>query len=338
VEFPVGYTPNPNGFATTFYPGVTDSTKARPLIIEPETNLTGINFTVQKPSRFTVSGRIENPNGSGFSDVALHLPGADRNMAPAWYARTSPDGRFDIPNVIAGSYELSVKGGTVPENLPVVVRGNVTGLIVRLARATNVVGTLTVELRPGDMQLPVGSARILLDSSDGPPPGVELKGPGPFMIPSVAPGTRHLYRMSLGYILDVRQGNHDVADDNLVQVKDNAEPLAAVIRPANFGSILGTIPEREAKTRMSVVMLVPDGPRRANPMQYYEVRTKYDGTFKLDTVVPGRYKLFAWEYGRVPGLDPYMSPSVPAALEKYGVSVIVPANGNVEIEASLIPR
>jgi hypothetical protein len=62
-------------------------------------------------------------------------------------------------------------------------------------------------------------------------------------MPAAARGTHYLSVMfaPTGHVLDMHQGPHDVADDRLIDVRDNTEPLAVVVRPADFGTILGTI-------------------------------------------------------------------------------------------------
>ena len=338
VEFPVGYTPNPDGLATTFYPGVTDSTQARPIIIEPETDVTAINFSVQKPQRFTVSGRIESLDGAPASAVTLHPRGANRNMAPSWTRLVGPNGQFEIQSVIEGSYELSVNARSKPPDIPVEVRGNTSGIVVQLPITTIVTGTLTAVLKPGDTQIP--EPVTLAFEIQGGPLGVQVPVPGPFTITGVAPGTHYLYEMlpPAGYVLDVHQGAHDVADDHLVRAGPGAEPLTVVARRADYAVVQGAVLAGEGKSRLSQVLLVPDGPRRANPMEYYSTRTNFDGTFKLDNVVPGNYKLVAWEAGRILGLDPYMDPATLLPFERYAVNVVVAANSHLMVDASLVPR
>jgi hypothetical protein len=135
----------------------------------------------------------------------------------------------------------------------------------------------------------------------------------------------------------VRQGARDVADDNIVAAGNRAAPLTLVARPAEYGAVSGKVQAGAGKTNLSEVLLVPDG-QRSNPMRYYSARTSPDGAFKLENIMPGNYKLLAWEWGRVLGLSPYMKAAVLLPFEKYGVSLEVRPNEHQSIDVSPIPR
>jgi len=334
VEFPLGYAPNPNGFATTFYPGVTDSTKAQAVVIEPESDVQNVNFTLQRAARFTVSGTLQL-NRIRVAGVSLH-PVGEPNMAPTFFGGVTEDGHFEIQNVLAGSYELSVDRGAIPIHVPVQVQGNVTGITANLPPMSSIEGTLTAVLRPEDARLPSEAALAF-----APPRGLSTKlAEGPFRIDAMATGEHYLYLQvpPAGYVLDVRQGARDVADDNIVLAGNSAAPLTLVVRPADYGAVSGKVQAEAGKTNISEVLLVPDGRRRSNPMRYYSVRTSLDGAFKLENIVPGNYKLLAWEWGRVLGLSPYMRAAVLIPFEKYGVSLEVRPSEHLSIDVSPIPR
>jgi hypothetical protein len=335
VEFPLGYAPNPNGFATTFYPGVTDSTKAQAVVIEPESDVQNVNFTLQRAARFTVSGTLQL-NRIRVAGVSLH-PVGEPNMAPTFFGGVTEDGHFEIQNVLAGSYELSVDRGAIPIHVPVQVLGNVTGITANLPPMSSIEGTLTAVLRPEDARLPSEAALAF-----APPRGLSTKlAEGPFRIDAMATGEHYLYLQvpPAGYVLDVRQGARDVADDNIVLAGNGAAPLTLVARPADYGAISGKVQGAGWQGRISQKYYsYPRGGRRSNPMRYYSARTSLDGAFKLENIVPGNYKLLAWELGRVLGLSPYMKAAVLIPFEKYGVSLEVHPNEHLSIDVSPIPR
>jgi hypothetical protein len=293
LEFPPGT--NPQGFATTFYPGVMDSTKATPLIIEPETNRTGIDFVIQKPIRFKVTGVVENLKAGASASVILHLPGKNRKMAPSWWTRTDPTGRFSLDSVVAGSYELTATNGAASVNIPVNVRATTAGIVARIPNTTQIQGTLMTTLLPGTVP-PANNPSLGLESGDfRAPVGIQLKQDGPFTISSIGPGIYMLYNAAAppGYVLDIHQAGRDVGIDGRVVVSEKSEPLNVVLRPAEFGSIEGFVHVPEGKTPMNQVLLVPDPPFRANPMRYGIAEMKGNNRFEVPGTLPGSYKLFA---------------------------------------------
>jgi hypothetical protein len=216
------------------------------------------------------------------------------------------------------------------------VQGNVNGITANLPPMSSIVGTLTAVLRPEHAKLP---SEVTL--AFAPPRGLPTKlAEGPFRIDAMAMGEHYLYLQvpPAGYVLDVHQGARDVADDSIGLAGNNAAPLTLVARPADYGVVSGKVQAKVGKTNISQVLLIPDGRRRSNPMRYYSVRTSLDGAFKLENIVPGTYKLFAWEWGRVLGLSPYMKPAVIIPFEKYGVSLEVHPNEHLSKDVSPIPR
>jgi hypothetical protein len=338
IAFPVGYSPNPKAFATTYYPGVTDSSKARRVVVEEESNASGIDFILQQPARFTVSGTLDQRANRDVRYVTLHLPGNSRKMSPAWGAAVAANGDFEIPNVIPGNYELS-PGDLESPQLPVDVRRNINGLRLQVPPLLELPGSVRIELRFGDLCLP-SEAKLIIYQVNGLSIPVAANQSGPFVVPGLSSGHHFVWILPpAGYVEDVHHGNRDVLDTGMIDLRAGvSEPLSIVVRPADLASVHGSIPERQAKTRLARVLLVPDEPRRANAMLYCQGVSNSAGSFTLESVTPGHYKLFAWETGRTPGLDPYMESEVLARYEKYGVGVVVPPNGDLRVEASLIPR
>src|SRR5207245_11178431 len=83
------------------------------------------------------------------------------------------------------------------------------------------------------------------------------------------------------------------------------------------------------------VVLAPSDAKRHDQIQYYRtVTTDQYGRFLLRNVVPGSYKLFAWEYiedGAVLDSD-FMKP-----VEEVGQPVLIQENSRTSARLKLIP-
>ena len=96
----------------------------------------------------------------------------------------------------------------------------------------------------------------------------------------------------------------------------------------------GTVVDQDRKPASGVaVVLIPDRQRDRRDL-YRTVRTDQNGRFGLLPVVPGEYKLFAWE--DIEGSQ-YMDSDFLRKYEQLGTPVTVSTSGSMDFEAKLIP-
>jgi carboxypeptidase family protein len=344
-EYYVGveYGANPDGFASTYYPGVVDSMRASLIVVEPESNIDGIDFRIQSPPRFKLSGQIENLNTNPTQPLRLVVrpSGSDGTIRTTLGSvSVNPVGSFEVTGIVPGSYELVAIAGEAATRLSVEVRDkNIEGLLLRIPRTVALQGNVRIEPRPGSAEspMPIGwspvSENVVLTRP------FRLTRDGPFSIANFSVGTYYLSFIDApsGYTLDIHQGSRDVRNNGRIIVGANSDPLNIVVRPADFGSIQGTVTTAEGKTLWSQVLLVPDKPRRENHALYIYDSVKWGGRIELQNITPGSYRIFAWEKERNLGLSPYMDASTLTKYEMYGVPITVRPNEVQKVEVPLIP-
>jgi protocatechuate 3,4-dioxygenase beta subunit len=96
--------------ATTYYPGATDPAAAQPITVTAGETVTGIQFTMQSSPAFTVSGIVVDDEGQRVGGAMVMLTSDPRTgpmFGPAGTARTSADGRFEIIDVVPGTYRIN---------------------------------------------------------------------------------------------------------------------------------------------------------------------------------------------------------------------------------------
>jgi hypothetical protein len=83
------------------------------------------------------------------------------------------------------------------------------------------------------------------------------------------------------------------------------------------------------------LVLVPDAARRERREQYRVATAGEEGTAILRGIVPGRYKLFAWEE-----LEPnaYLNADFMRAWEAFGASVTIASGENAPLAIRVIPK
>jgi len=318
---------------------------ATPIVVEPEADINGIDLRIQSPPRFKVSGRVENLNTETSQPIrlAVQLPGADRTIQPTLgnVSVNPTQGHFEISGIVPGQYELVANVGEATTRLSIeVTDSHITSVVLRIPKTIQLHGNVRVEPRADSVEsgMPIGWSPV---SENGGPPlrPFRLTREGPFSIPNLSIGTYYLSFIEApsGYTLDIPQGSRDVRNDGRIIINANSDALNIIVRPADFGSIQGTVTTAAGKTLWSQVLLVPDKARRENHGLYVYDNVKWGGRFDLQTITRGAYRRFAWEKELIIGLSPYADAATLAKYERYGVPITVHPNEIHTVEVPLIP-
>src|SRR6266404_2137032 len=214
-----------------------------------------------------------------------------------------PDGSFEIPEVLPGSYVLTAfwfdEGKIYTTRMPVEV-GNVDveGLALTIAPGIDINGQiiwdgkptlekdeLTVRMRPVDSNfISQGSARVSHGNF--------------FMLKGVGEGT---YHAEVGgeskdcYIKDVEYRGSSALEDGFTVVR--GAPATLEITISSHGArVQGTVSDADGLPAAGVwVVVVPSVAHRAQYRLFKTQTTDQYGRFDLRGIPPGEYKLFSWE-------------------------------------------
>jgi hypothetical protein len=98
------------------------------------------------------------------------------------------------------------------------------------------------------------------------------------------------------YVSEIRMDSRNVSDDGIINIAGNSQLNMEVTISRGGGSIQGTVQDSKHNPVAAVrITLIPDPPRRGNLMFYKTTMSTAMGTFTLNGVAPGSYKIFAWE-------------------------------------------
>jgi Carboxypeptidase regulatory-like domain len=146
------------------------------------------------------------------------------------------------------------------------------------------------------------------------------------------------YRVTLAglpsgaYLKSIRQGNTDVLRDGISILGAVENPLE-IILGKNGGQLEGRVINRARESEGNVpVVLVPSN--RARRDLYQKKSTDVNGRFKFDGIMPGQYKVFAWE-DVIPGA--WQDPEFLRTYETRGVTVDVAMRNPATAEVEVIP-
>jgi hypothetical protein len=342
---------DPRADTGTYYPNSSEFETATPLLLQPDSELTTVDVQIRRSTVVPVTVRViddqGNPKRASLSFIPLDRVAPLGTMSVSVVISTTPQ-RPPGPQVVSvrpGTYDLMGRG----ENLNVIETGRTSvkvgsspaevTLVVRPAIDVNArVVTRNATTDPKEMQ-------FQLEGRDGTPtrmnavPGFNPAGTFRFQMPV----GRHLPRIyglrGEDYVADIRQDGRSVFNDGLITVTDRPVSLEWEVR-GDGGRVQGTVQGAPAtRVRSARVLLVPDAPRRANPLLYHGANPDDRGSFEFHGVAPGNYRLFAWE--NVPE-GAWENAEFLALYERYGRAVSVnagiAANASVDwIPASAAP-
>jgi hypothetical protein len=369
-------------YARTFYPGLLDPRVVPPVVVTDGSDIPSIDIMIRPEAIAKITGRVVGPSAglnekpAAVTAGTMYLMPRDPNALADSAIPTvqnvainRANGRFEIRNVLPGSYDLVASmtdspGGTMwgrarvdvgsidIDDIVVDVRGfeikaNITidgekipkpDPLGAPAPAPGTAPTLDVPARPPfELQLHSRETYNILDEAANAKMAVDAAS-GTYVFPSVPEG-RYRFQVSPlpdnAYVEDIREGSVSVFDEGLAVLGVPAGDITILINTKGAtvkGNVTGSDlnPVDEA-----LVALVPAQARRANLLLYRTTRSDEKGQFTINGVAPGEYRMFAWE--NVP-TNAWLNADFMALQESRGKSLMVTAGGSASADLKVIPR
>jgi hypothetical protein len=314
----------------TFFPSAIDEVRAAVLVVAPGAETTGLSLPMLSARSLRLSGRLIDPwfvppapRGPGLPPPFTPPPGfflvrqgaADESgvvRLPFGAGATAAgrmEGAFDLPGILPGRYEIFavIRGdgqtvervGRVPVEL---TSADVEDVEVRVRPPMELSGRIVVRdpgpaLPPPDVRVRPREVMPWIAAEAG-NTAVTVQPTGDFTIPRLFPGQWGLdLELPEGtYVADLLQDGESVYDDGVLDVGAESAGFVELVLGSNGGFVEGNVRHPEGRSGVdTTVVLVPDGPRRANPMLFRTARPGGDGGFSIADVAPGAYTVFAWE-------------------------------------------
>jgi protocatechuate 3,4-dioxygenase beta subunit len=338
-------------YRTTYYPDALQPLNARRIVAMAGSEETRLDIRPQKSATWTISGRIVRTEPIiGEWPTQLFYLYSDNPTAPL-EGKTVPatvdpeSGRFEIHNVLPGSYELVVADENLgPERQAgraFAVVGNEdrpgVSLVLRplMELKGRIIGLEHATL-PRSLTLFPIAERAAYSISSGRTAGVDedwnftlkdLMDGGSFRL--------ELAGLPANYcIRDIRQGTRSVLDNGVVSASSPAERIELEVS-GNCGAIEGAVSNIPRGAQNVGVVLVPDS-HRANVELYKYASVDAQGRFTMTGIAPGSYKVFSWETYQ-PQLRE--DPDFITSYEDRGTHVVVTESTQVpDVHVTLIRR
>jgi hypothetical protein len=333
-------------YAPTYYPGTNDPARAVPIELHEAEESSGIDITFLPTTGVTVRGQVLNsitgqPGRRSFVVLTSRDP-VVRNLLFMPTVVDDPQGRFEIHNVTPGSYFVTAQwndGGKmyVGRQAIEVANADVEGLSVVIGAGLELRGRVRVE---GDVPMDLADLQVWLKPSSDVPmsiPTAAVKSDGSFTFSNV---TADLYRLLLrglredSYLKSATLSGDDILEAGLDLATGQAPGMLDIVVSASGGRLEGSVLCNQELLPGARVVLVPDASRRAHSELYKTVTTDQNGRFTLQGIVPGEYKLFAWQAIE---LGAYEDPDVLRAFEDKGIHVRIQEGARLSMQVEAIP-
>jgi hypothetical protein len=328
-------------FGVTYYPRTTDAAAAAPLQVGAGAQLRNIDIMLVRIRTGTIRGRVSCAIPGEKRTFSLMLMG--NSMGTMRPTMVKPDGSFEITRVPPGTYNLSAQA-TIDEkrySLHLVVQvsgGDLNGVAIPIQAGTTISGRIFVEDRPdeGFGGITVGlrgwqTGGVIF----GAQPNAKTQKDGSFELESVPFDHFAFYAAGLppGYYLkSVQAAGIDVLASG-IQTGSVSGTLMVTVSP-KAGTVEGIVkdPHSDQLFPGATVVLVPENRSRTELFQ--QATTDRTGQFSFRTVVPGEYRVFAWE--DVPAYA-WMEPDFLRYIESKGERLTVGEGSRPSVQLKLIP-
>ena len=342
VEYSASRTSD-DDYVPTYYPRATEPAAATAIEAPAGAQLRGIDFLLSKSRTVHISGQVNNANGKGIITVMLAPadPAMDLSLNRTYL--TDPQGLFDIRGVVPGLYAFVASAldatGSLTARQAVDLNDSLENFNLTIPPALELLGHVLVE---GAQRPSLSDVHVSLRPRErtpifGPLPNTRVKEDGTFSLSNISPDSYDLIAFDLPdgyYVKSLKMRDQDVLDAGVNLSRESVGPVSITLA-RGAGQAEGAVLTTQGQPAPGVtVTLIPQDERRRDQLRLYRsTTTDQQGRFRLNSVNPGRYKLFAWEDIED---GAYMDPEFVKPVEDRGVLVTIVENSDERFQLRLI--
>jgi protocatechuate 3,4-dioxygenase beta subunit len=340
-------------YASAYYPGSSELARAMELAVLPGADLSGIDLTLATVATVEISGRVliaGAPIPAANADVTLVDP--DGGSFSTRNCTTDGKGNFELHNVLPGNYELlaqiepqTKKSKTLFGSRAINVgKVNVRKVEIVIGPGTDISGRIHLDDKADD-KTKIDLSRVSVDlEPEGSSavtalmPGVDsasVNSDGSFLFTDIPEGTYWLNFSALpaGYYMKAT-GGLDVLESAVTVARGQSLPTLDFALSSNVAGLEGDVSNRDGPAAGASVVVVPGGARTARSRYYRQSRTDQSGRFSMRSLIPGDYKIFAFEDVE---RGAYLNPDFLQPFEDRGQAVHLSEGAHLSLHLEAIP-
>ena len=340
-------------YVPVYYPGDVSIAGSIPIDVTAGAQVRAMDMIMRKAPTATVKGRvlIEVPDAHGTPEVMLEPQiGHDNSAATShrvFSAKVDGGGGFEAHGLPPGSY--TVAAGVVKQGRGYtghaavdVAEANIEGVVVVIGAPVSVTGRISVD---------GGATHDLRNAS------IKLRRGGPTVDSVLLPGSYpiakdHTFKLAeldpdrYGFLIDglpngfytksISAGGVDVTYSGVDLASGGSGQIEVLVSPkAGLVSGAALNPDTSQPAPGATVVLVPKEKERLAIFEFYQQATADQyGRFTFMNVVPGEYKIYAWEDVES---SAWMDPEFMKPLEDKGEAIKVEESSQANVQVTIIP-
>jgi protocatechuate 3,4-dioxygenase beta subunit len=307
-EFGGDETPQSQGYAKLYYPGVPEAFKASAITVKSGEEISSTDMLMRQVAVYSVRGHVYNgiTQKPGNGAFILLMPRGDNGDFESGYQRRvdKPDGTFTIPDVVPGSYSFAAAWfedlKVYATNFPVDVgNADVEGVSATITQGVTIGGQIVWEGKPSLEKDDLYVSPRLLDDQLSFGTRIRINQTYTFALKDMGEGTYHLDLDGLGkdcYVKDIQFGQSSVIDDGFTVARSNNGTLQVTVS-SRGGRIQGSVVDQDGLPAAGVftVLIPKDKAQRSKWRLYKQQNTDQYGRFDLRGIAPGDYLLLSWD-------------------------------------------
>ncbi len=281
-------------YPTTFYPNATDSGEATPIPLRGGEHLE-MNMTLNAQHALRLRVPVPHVEGGNFNiTLAQSIFGIPETVTTGIQA--NQDGVLEIDGVLPGRYDVTLQlFGNTPNAGPTHFSADVAAGATTFSEAETV-DEVTVTGKVSGLEGKVPQAGIaLLSRHPQHNYYAQLDDSGGFSV-KVPPGDYEVIgHIPRNYLARVASENAPV-HGRMLEVKSGASPTLAIAAGTGYGTIEGFVTSGSQRPGGVMVLLAPED-AKDNQILFRRDQSDSDGSFSLNNIIPGRYRLLAIDQG-----------------------------------------
>jgi hypothetical protein len=301
------------GYVKEYYPGVVHAAEALAIDVASGQARPGLGVKLRKARVFHVRGKGAGEM-SGDASLSIQVTEAGGDFSEGLFSEGVPfsgDGSFDVAGLPPGSWIFTVaraKGNPVILAQRTVQVGdrNIDGLVLSIRQPVTLTGLLKIVPEPGPNTPPPPIPPRLqvrltpLDSATG-FVSAPVQNDGTFTLAGVG-ATRYAVDIAAppgGFVQSISFRGQDAlaAGVDLTEISDDLS--LQVIISMTSGQVVGSVKVDTGQPPPSTITLMPVAAQQGSAIYRPDLRRSVQsgaaGQFSFTSVVPGRYRVYAWE-------------------------------------------